>query len=742
MIAQRAFYAKHWFWLIAGTALAVPSPAFAQTATGALQPQAVGASDPAPAAQTGAAAPIGDIIVTAQRRAQRIQDVPIAITAVASEQIAARNVLTINDLQGSVPGLSIAGFAGVNGTNLISLRGIAGQPVPIGASQATAVYLDGVYLSRPDAAFFGLQDVQRVEVLRGPQGTLYGRNATAGAINIVTEAPSDQFHGKIDVNYGSYNGYSAGGYVTGPLGGGFAASASLSANGHDGYYVNTVDQRSIGKAHSYTGRVKLAYRNDNGFDATLSADYTKKYSQDIFTPIRLVNNQITYATKDIATDIGNLIGTHVKTQGIALTLNADVADHVKLTSISSYRKFNFFVIYDIDGTALKVAHVIDTNDNTTFNQEIRAVYDHAGLRVTLGANYFNEKAQVLIRLNPTTLTKAQLQADPRPRAKSDLNALAAFVQAEYDITRKLTATGGARLNYEKRDFVVDYSTAGFSPTIGRLSDTAVLPAFGLNYKPNRDLLFYAKVSEGYQAPGFAYQPGAGNPANTFKAEKLWAYEVGAKMQLIDRLITLNTAAFYYDYKDIQLRRLVSPTISLIDNVGAAHVKGAEAELIVTPLKGLSLNAEATYSKATYSSYCEGITTGTPQGSDALCTGTPTPSANRVGNALNLAPRWSGGVGFSYERELSPVTTLKLSGNYSFETNSFFTTDNSPLLSTRGWNRLDARAALAFRNGLEVYVFGKNITGNRHIVDGFRGSRDLIGVVSDPATYGGGIKFRF
>ncbi|WP_084250456.1 TonB-dependent receptor [Sphingomonas mali] len=737
MRACNSVLARHLTRLMAGAAILLPGVASAQTT----------ASDAGTAPQTQPAAdavePVlpGDIIVTAQRRAERIQDVPIAITAVSSDQIAARNVVTINDLQGSVPGLSIAGFAGVNGTNLISLRGVAGQPVPIGASQATAVYLDGVYLSRPDAAFFGLQDVQRVEVLRGPQGTLYGRNATAGAINIVTEAPGDQFHGKFDVNYGNYNTYSAGAYLSGPLGGGFAASASFSANGHDGYFINTVNNRRIGDANSYTGRLKLAYRN-GGFDATLSADYTQKYSQDIFTPIRLVNGQITYATRYIATDIGNQIGTHVKTQGLALTLNMDVADNVKLTSISSYRKFNFFVIYDIDGTALNVAHVIDTNDNSTFNQEVRAVYDHGGLKVTLGANYFNEKAEVRIRLNPTQLTKTQLIADPRPRAKSDLNTLAAFLQTEYDITHNLTASAGVRLNYEKRDFVVDYSTAGFSPTIGQLSDTAVLPAFGLNYKPDRNVLLYAKVSEGYQAPGFAYQPGAGNVANTFKAEKLWAYELGAKTQLLDRLLTFNVAAFYYDYKDIQLRRLISPSISVIDNVGAARVKGAEAEVILTPLRGLTLNAQATYSDATYTRFCEGITSGTPLGDDQPCTGTPVPTANRAGNALNLAPRWSGGVGFSFERGLGASSTLKLSGNYSFETKSYFTADNSPLLNTQGWHRLDARAGLAFKNGLELYVFGRNITGDRHIVDGFRGSRDLIGVVNDPATYGGGVKFRF
>ena len=182
-----------------------------------------------------------------------------------------------------------------------------------------------------------------------------------------------------------------------------------------------------------------------------------------------------------------------------------------------------------------------------------------------------------------------------------------------------------------------------------MNDTAFLPSFGLNFEPVDDLLFYAKVSRGYQSPGFAYQPGAGGPLNTFGAETLWAYEAGARTQFWDRRITFNTTAFYYDYTGIQLRRLISPLISRIENVGAARVTGVEAELNIVPTPGLTLSGQVTYSKAVYTDFCEGITAGTPQNNDPVCVGTPAPTADRSGNALNQAPRWSGGVSANYPR---------------------------------------------------------------------------------------------
>ena len=226
------------------------------------------------------------VVVTAQYRKERLQDIPISMSALSSEDLSRRSVTDLSSLSGLVPGLFISGSNGANGTNLISIRGISGQSQPIGAPQAAAVYLDGVYLSRPDAAFFGLDDVERIEVLRGPQGTLYGRNSTAGAINIITQDPGDILRGSIDVNAGSYNSKNAKGSLSGPLGKGWSAGLSGSYSGADNYFVNGVTGARLDDATSSTLRGKLRYIAEGGaFDVLLSADTTKRDSQAPFKNI-------------------------------------------------------------------------------------------------------------------------------------------------------------------------------------------------------------------------------------------------------------------------------------------------------------------------------------------------------------------------------------------------------------------------------------------------------------------------
>ncbi|WP_375429589.1 TonB-dependent receptor [uncultured Sphingomonas sp.] len=317
----------------------LPSRAQAQPALQALQaaqaPRQGGEEPAAPveAAQDGATS--SEIVVTAQRRSERLQDVPIAISAIGPEALSGTGAASIADLQGTVPGLTITGSAGLNSTNLVSTRGIAGQPVPIGANQATAIYLDDVYLSKPDAGFFGLRDVERVEVLRGPQGTLYGRNATAGAINIITRAPTREVEGKLDANYANFNAVSIGGFLGGPIVGDLAGSFSGTFSQREGFFRNTLTGNRIGDASSLSARAKLAYLGTGTFDAILSVDHTRKRSEDIFTPSNVVNGRQQYAVRDVTTDIEDNVKTRLSTGGVALTMNLEVAPKLTVTSVTS-----------------------------------------------------------------------------------------------------------------------------------------------------------------------------------------------------------------------------------------------------------------------------------------------------------------------------------------------------------------------------------------------------------------------
>ncbi len=687
----------------------------------------------------------GEIVVTAQRRAERLQDVPIAISALSNENMVRRGLTDLSNLRGAVPGLTVSTFAAFNASNLISIRGISGQPLPIGASQATALYLDGVFLSRPDAAFFSLDDVERVEVLRGPQGTLYGRNATAGAINIITRTPDDRLTGGIQASYGNFDAVMIRGSLSGPLGGGVSASLSGSYDARDGYFTNSITGNRIGERHQYSARAKLRYSNDAGFDATLSGDYTRGRGHEHWKalyangtnggPLVGLGNP-----KVLATDIENLVFANRASGGVSLSMNVELNSLVDLTSITSFREVTAATIYDSGGDALNNFVSFGDNYSRAFNQEVRAVYTGDTLRITGGANYYHERGRFIQQVGTAPPARAAT-----PRDSTDLEAIAAFGQVEIDLTPQLTLVGGLRLNYETRNFLIDYTNA--FPTrggsqAGKVSDTAVIPMGGINYKPGRDVLVYAKISKGYQAPGFNFSPGvAALPGNfSFGPETLLAYEAGVKSQFFDRRVTLNAAAFWYDSQGVQIRSPSLPVgTTIVSNAASATTKGFEVELTVAPAEGLTLSGQATYLDATFGSFCELVTPPNPRANNSLCTPT---TAQRGGNRLLQAPRWSGGASANYTQPLADGSAINANLAYSFESNVFFTTANLEGASNGGWHRLDARLGYQILNGPEIYVYGRNLTDDRYAGFIIRINNGSSASISEPRTYGIGARYRF
>ncbi|MBK6703784.1 MAG: TonB-dependent receptor [Caulobacteraceae bacterium] len=253
------------------------------------------------------------------------------------------------------------------------------------------------------------------------------------------------------------------------------------------------------------------------------------------------------------------------------------------------------------------------------------------------------------------------------------------------------------------------------------------------------MLLYAKYSEGYQAPGFNGFPGRLVPPNTFYAENLDAFELGIKSQFFDRALTFNAAAFHYEYSDLQVRGTPGPGLTDIRNAAGATIDGVEASVVLRANEYLSFTGNLTYLDARYDEFCELIGGGSPVGADPLCDAT---HADRSGNRLSLAPEWTGGVNANLE---VPMGSITLRGNlgYSFETNSFFTSVNEDVLSTGGWERIDARLGVGFADGLEVYAFGRNLSDDRYTGYGLRALPNLAPVTfNDPRTYGVGIRYHF
>ncbi|HEY0685822.1 MAG TPA: TonB-dependent receptor [Steroidobacter sp.] len=684
------------------------------------------------------------LIVTVQRREQNPQDVPIALTAIGDDALAARNTVDLSDLVGAVPGLSIAGFTGGNASNLVSIRGVAGQVLPIGSGQPVAIYLDDVYLSRPDAAFFGLDDVERIEVLRGPQGTLYGRNATAGAINIITRTPGSLMEGGGELSVGSLDEVSARGSVRTPLGGGFSAGVSASYHRHEGYIRNTVTGNLSNSRDAHTVRGRFQYQSrDDAFEAVLAGDYTGDEATPIFKNAFAASGAFVGFgdPEEFASDASSEAQTMRRTvnKGVALRLRRRVLDSLELVSISSWRDIGTATVYDADASEQPFFVTGADNESAIYSQEIRGVFTGSRVRATAGANWFKEQASYGLSTSPpSTRPSFDHLLDT-----SDLTAWAAFAQLEADLAEQLTVVGGLRYDNERRDFTIDYRAA---PTPGRLlsgrvEDDVVIPSLTVMYRMQPDVMFYAKASRGYQPPGFNFAPGAlATTSNTFAAETLWAYEAGAKIGLFYQRVTFDAAAFHYDYSDIQIRSTIGLGLARVDNAAAAALQGAEVSMSAKLPGGFSISSQATYLHARYRQFCQPISAAEPQGSDALCSPR---LADRSGNRLNLAPTWSGGVEIAHQTQLGSGR-ITATASYGFSTSMFYVgAANEQVASSGCWGRLRARIAFQMRNGPEFFVYGRNLTDDRFLEFAARvGPASMFEVMNEPRTYGVGIGYRF
>lgn len=685
-----------------------------------------------------------DVIVTAQRRHERHLDVPIAMSVISQDDLARRGALDLSDVIGAASGVSITGFTGGNASNLVAIRGVAGQVLPIGSAQPVAIYLDGVYLSRPDAAFFGFDDVERVEVLRGPQGTLYGRNATAGAINIVTRTPGAALRGGGEVRVGNLDAISARGAVSGPLFARVFGGLSGSYLRHDGMIRNTVTGARLNDRDAYTVRGQLRHPSADGrFNAVLAADVMRDHATPVFknaydaSGMFLGIGDPSAFASDAASEARTLRRTTSK--GLALTLTHRPRATLELVSITSWRDFDSTLAYDADATAAAFLLTGATNHSASFSQELRGVFKGQRLRATGGASLFTERARYGLSTSaPVSAPRFDHLVD-----RSDLAAFALFGQFEVDLADRLTLVSGLRYDRERRDFTIDYRR---SPTPGRLLSgkiraSAIIPSLTLAYRASPSLLTYMKVGRGYQPPGFNFAPGAAaTVANTFRSETLWAYEAGAKAEFADRRVTLNAAAFLYDYSDIQIRSTVGLGLSRVDNAASARLGGVEASIVAKLPVGFAVHAQGVFLHARYRAFCQPFSAGDPQGADPLCA----PGlADRSGNRLNLAPRWSGGLGLDYSRRLR-TGRLSASITYDLSSSVFYVgAGNEAALRGGAWSMLGGQLAFQIDNGPEVFAYGRNLTDERFLSFAARvSSSSAFQVISDPRTYGGGIRYRF
>ena len=536
--------------------------AFAAMAVGAQAQATTGAVADAPGA-------IGDIVVTANRAPSTVQRTPVTIVALSADSLAKTGTTSTVGLQNNIPGLTFT--SGNAGQTLIYLRGTGTSVLGLGAGSSVATYIDGVYYPNQQQGLQKFSNIERIEVLKGPQATLFGRNATGGAINIITRAPSDTFGFNGDLSYGNYNAITARATTTGPVAPGLSALFSVLYDHHQGYDRNVTLGTRLGGDTNVGIRGALKYEVAPNVSFLLRGDYSYREFSDFekdTNPASLVYfylpvSQYLADPRSVRNQKQNSGIT--RDSGVSGTLTADL-DWATLTSVTSYRHFvSGPTITDFDSNDVPFIPAINyigqiDGDKLTSNQFFHESYlttDRANrVFVTAGASYQSEQAHQFI-FRPTT----SLYTQPGTVSQTYLRALdnkvySGFVDAGLNLGEQTTLTAGVRYSHDDKQYSQNAIFPGPGIPVGLLTghrvDKAFSPKVGIEYRARPGIMLYASATSGFKSGGFAEN----DPRNSFRPEKVWSYEAGFKSTFWDRKARLNVAFFYADYKDIQVQQIL------------------------------------------------------------------------------------------------------------------------------------------------------------------------------------------
>ncbi len=574
------------------------------------------------------ASTLDEIVVTATRREQNLQDIPIAISAIGSEELDQANISTLADVQGFVPGLQINRN---NAALAFTLRGVGSNFRVQGVDTTVAVHTDGIYIGQANAVQASFFDVARLEVVRGPQGVLYGRNASGGAINIISNLPTADPTGYLSGSYGNYNAYEVEAVVSGPVvEDTLLVRLGAYARGRDGFGTNLttgqdnddLDERGVKVSLLWTPTERLrallradAYKaDDNGMGTeALPGSAPGRPRTCLPTPAACAPDRtraetlggvISGTPRDT---FGNVQSRRtLEVDGVSAELSYEVTDALSVKSLSGYRSFQSWQQTDQDATRLSVNDPFEQAvEGWQASQELQATYQGQRFFGILGAYYFKET-----RNGTTLLAFPALDFLPPPnvgdvfqQGKNTTDAFALFGNVDFDLTETLTLGLGARYSDETK------GTRGVNVTIFgplRFTDVeqswdAFTPRVSLTWEPSPEWTLYASASKGFKSGQFALATPL--PA---EPETLWAYEAGTKGSFMDGRARVSLGAFYYDFENLQLQLFNGP-VNIITNSPAATAYGLEASLDLLLPADFAFHVDATWEHSEY----EGLITDNP-----------------------------------------------------------------------------------------------------------------------------------
>lgn len=697
---------------------------------------------------------LDEIIVTARRTEESLQDTPLSISAFSGETLERRGAQQVTDLQGAVPNLNIVQGRGSSNSTNIYIRGI-GQPDALQTfDPAVGVYVDDVYYSRIRGTQFDLLDLERVEVLRGPQGTLYGKNTIGGALKLVSRRPGQTFRARGSVAYGEYNLIDVQAAVSGPVTDTLALGFSALHSERGGYVTDPVTGAEYNDKNTQAARAALAWDPTEALRVDLTADWSH---DDAGLTVGQAQNSLTNLTGQVQlalpavapgyefqtrTTPGLPNSTRLESWGTALRVAYDLSDALTLRSITSYRELHTDDYLDFDATELEITDALVQVDQQQTSQEFQLAYESGPITAIGGLYYLKEKVSSHQEAYTDAYTTGLFFAAVPPFSLLNGNytftrfvddaleteSQAAYANLTYRVTDALSVSGGVRYTEEQKDYDrftqavsnpgAFNSSYGFSPPTGEYEDTSFMAS--ADYKLSDEMMVYARYAQGFKSGGFNGRANTPGESTEYEPETADSYEVGFKATGYDNRVRLNVAAFSTKYENFQARvsglgsdpntGLPAAFLSVL-NAGALNIEGLEIEGAVAVTDALTLDAQIGMLDAAYDEFA-----------DARFTAF---GGSRAFQTPAFSPDFTARYGAEYVARAPDGSELTFGAAAKYRSRMALAVDSTvtnsavelPSMFQEEYWLLDARAVWSSADGrFGVGVYGQNLTNETYKTD--------------------------
>ncbi|KAF0182429.1 MAG: TonB-dependent receptor plug [Caulobacteraceae bacterium] len=681
-----------------------------------------------------------EIVVTAQKREQSIQDTPLAISAFGAQALQDLQVSDVADLASVAPGLQ--GVAVSSGQPLLSIRGIGSNDFSVGADPALGVFIDEVYVGRSAGAITNLFDVERVEVVRGPQGTLFGRNTTAGAISIIRNQPTQEFEASAAVTVAELNEVAAQAIVSGPVSDELALRGSIYSRQRDGYIDQVPTGEELGNIDSFSARIAAALDPSDGVRFNLSFDFQRDDESSAIYQSRSFNGAVT--DLDFHQSTTNLTQDELYNQRdiyLAALRGAFDLGPFTLTSITAYRTYQLDYQEDTDGGPANLLAFSVDEAQQAVSQEFRLNYSSDRIDWFVGASYFSEDIEQTSRANyneedvcgavarvaigatlpcgpllnflsggaiPDTFVGLPSVTDVN-NADATYSSWGVYTDLTYHVSDDLRLIAGVRFSNDDKEVVIDNPAPASSvaplllgsPTVFLESTVAPVslsdswsdwsPRFAIQYDLNDDLMAYVSAARGYKSGGFNLLVPSGG---TFDPEIVTSYEAGLKGSLAEGRLIFDMDAFYYEYQDLQVQ--IVNAFPITENAGEARGYGLEASFQARPTDALHIGGSLMLLDAEYTEY------------------SPSPGIDYKGNRLNRAPSVAASLQADYTFVLGATGELTLGANVRYQDDTYHSPDNNNVQFAPTNTLTDVRASWSPNETWTLTAFVNNVFDEQYI----------------------------